>query len=169
MKRLLLLLFVLAQWIGSANGQEVFTYHALGAPVILYRDSELTMPGAVLFPQYEEYLSAREYPEWMVGYIVQIIDEQESCFLLAFGGLFFYIKKGEVAINTRNYDGLDMLLFEHPDKSSRSFSIGTEERTLRIYGRYKGWLLTRLYIQGRIMEGWLPIEMACGNPFTPCC
>lgn len=45
--------------------------------------------GAVLYPQYEEYLSAPEYPEWMVGYIVHIIDEQEDSFCITLGGLFF--------------------------------------------------------------------------------
>lgn len=75
---------------------------------------------------------------------------------------------GEVAINTRNYDGLELLLYEYPDKTSRSYSLGSEERTLRIYRRCKEWLLTRLCIQGRMIEGWLPLELACGNPFTPC-
>ncbi len=45
--------------------------------------------GAVLYPQYEEYLSAPEYPEWMVGYIVHIIDEQEDSFCITLDGLFF--------------------------------------------------------------------------------
>lgn len=103
----LFILFLIAPLSGYAqmdydNGSEVFTFHKGGIPVLLYHDAECTNPGAIILPFYQEYMYIMGD---MAGAIVHIHRDRELSFELEADGMYLYIKKGDVAINTRNYDG----------------------------------------------------------------
>ena len=179
MKRVLLIVIALVFPVVSLCAQgniyepergEVFTYHKDGRPIILYRDTLLSNPGAVLFPLYEEYRGWDSDVDWMTGFIVHIAYEYESCFSLKDEGwISLYVNKGDVAINTRNYDGADLVLYEQPFKEAPYIIISKQELTLPVFGIKDGWVKVRYKQYDSIIEGWLPPEMICGNPFTPCC
>ena len=168
MKRLLIALIVLTSCSLIGWGQskvEVFTYHLKGQPLVLFRDQSCTEIGAILYPLYSE---PPIQDNDLIGYIVHIVADCGDTFRLDSDGMDLFIKKGEVAINTRNYDGASLLLYEDPDRQAPATCFGNKEKTVCVYGVFDGWVYVEIQNLGSTHRGWLPPEMICGNPFTPC-
>lgn len=169
MKKLCLAFLLLCLCMLKGRSQscvEVFTYHPMGRPVLLFQDTSCTEIGAALFPLYSEYI---ECTNDMVGYIVHIVADCGCCFRLDSDGMGLFIRKGDVAINTRNYDEKELFLYANPNIDSLCVNMGKGERTLRVWGISDNWIYTEIEENGSIIKGWIPPEMICGNPFTPCC
>lgn len=140
---------------------EVFTWHADAGPVALYDDTALTDKRIDIYPDINEN---------MAGCIVCIDAELESCLRVAIEPLgIFFVKKGSLAVNTRNYDNDSFFLYEAPDMASRCVFQSTVQQTVIVYGVCNGWLWVEAKDQDRkSIRGWLPPNMQCGNPYTTC-
>lgn len=80
-----------------------------------------------------------------------------------------YVKKGSIAVNTRNYSGEILNLYSGPDTTSEIVFQTDKVQTLPIYDINGHWLYVKLKdMNGRVVFGWLEPDMQCGSPFTSC-
>ena len=90
---------------------EVFTWHPDGKPVALYDDASLTKKRIDVYPDVEE---------GMAGMIFYIDVESDSCLRVIIDPLdYLFVRKGTLAVNTRNYNNECFPLHEAPDAMSR--------------------------------------------------
>ena len=138
----------------------VFTLHHCGEDVILYVDSNMQEPSVTIHP----YKS-----ECNAGIIVDLIQTLPGCLLVKIGDNFAYCRKGTVAVNTRNYNGEELLLYESPDNNSAIVGKTFVQQTVQVFGIESRWLYVEaLNDKGEKMCGWLPPCMQCPSPWTTC-
>ena len=80
-----------------------------------------------------------------------------------------YVRKGCIAVNTRNYNGVSLSLYSAPNENSPVIcKVGTEQ-TVPIFDICGSWVYVRMKgDDGKDVYGWLEPLMQCGNPFTTC-
>jgi len=82
---------------------------------------------------------------------------------------FVWIKKGVVGINTENYDGQVVNLFEHPDRSSKVMGRFTDPQTVVVFDVCENWAYVEAKDENnQPIYGWLPPEDQCANPLSTC-
>ena len=140
---------------------EVFTWHPDGKPVALYDDASLTKKRIDVYPDVEE---------GMAGMIFYIDVESDSCLRVITDPLdYLYVRKGTLAVNTRNYNNECFPLYEAPDVMSRPVFQSHVQQTVIVYGICDGWLFVEAQDEyQQPVRGWLPPNMQCGNPYTTC-
>ena len=140
---------------------EVFTWHPDGKPVALYDDASLTKKRIDVYPDVEE---------GMAGMIFYIDVESDSCLRVITDPLdYLFVRKGTLAVNTRNYNNECFPLYEAPDVMSRLVFQSHVQQTVIVYGICDGWLFVEAKNEFlRPVRGWLPPDMQCGNPYTTC-
>ena len=157
MKNILTLLNLLLVF----NGVTVFTLHENGVNILLYEDINMTEPRVTIHPYKSENNA---------GVILKLIDQLDTCLRISIGEEeHLYCKKGSLAVNTRNPDNGILILYEHPDRTSKITATTTIQQTVRIYGIDDEWL----YVQAindlsEYIYGWIPPEMQCPTPWTSC-
>lgn len=140
---------------------EVFTWHPDDNSVILYDDVALTNMRIKIYPNYNEN---------MAGCIVYIDGEVDQSLRILINPLgYYFVQKGTLAVNTRNYNNDFFFLYENPDIKSQPIFQSTKQQTMIIYGVQNGWLLVKAENDAnQTVIGWLPPDMQCGNPYTTC-
>lgn len=111
-------------------------------------------------------------PDEEAGWIVEIKGLKGDYFKVDIPDLEIkdaWVSKGSISVNTRNYDGQKITLYESPAKSSSETGYLTKEQTVRVWDACNNWV----YIEGKdeignLIKGWLEPEMQCGNPYTTC-
>ena len=80
-----------------------------------------------------------------------------------------WIKTKYLGIYTRNYSE-DLLLYVQPTKNSKVKCVFKEwlSDLWEIKDCSNRWLYIIKKIHGKTIEGWLPPEMQCDNPYTTC-
>lgn len=109
-------------------------------------------------------------PDEEGGWISKIIDVQGEFFKIEIVDLKLngWIKKGSLSLNTRNYDGQKVFLYEKPYLSSKKVNFLENEQTVKILDVCSGWAYIETYEKGVKKTGWLEPNMQCGNPYTTC-
>jgi hypothetical protein len=79
------------------------------------------------------------------------------------------IKKGDLWLNTQNYDGELIPLYSNPDTTSNVMNKLSGAQTVQVINVCKNWA----YIKGKdsskkTVEGWLAPNDQCSNPLTTC-
>lgn len=140
---------------------EVFTWHPDGKPVALYDDASLTKKRIDVYPDVEE---------GMAGMIFYIDAESDSCLRVITDPFdYLFVRKGTLAVNTRNYNNECFPLYEAPDVMSRLVFQSHVQQAVIVYGICDGWLFVEAKDEFlRPVRGWLPPDMQCGNPYTTC-
>lgn len=106
-------------------------------------------------------------PDEEAGYIVQIIGVKNNYFKINIGDLGLknvWVIKGLVSLNTRNYEGQKIGLYQHPDISSDIVDSLVGEQTVKVLNACNRWA----YIEGKdknkkTIRGWLQPDMQCGK------
>lgn len=95
------------------------------------------------------------------AYMDYLIIEME-----VFGRL--YVRKGLLAVNTRNYN-TSFKLYRSPDLNSEIVDVINTEQTVYIYDKHNSWLFVRaLNDNNQKVFGWLEPSMQCPSPLTTC-
>ena len=145
---------------GYGGRTGAFTIHPDGRPVNFYSDPEMKDIRITVFPYKAEA---------NVGIMVEVVSELENVLVVQMGIETFFCKKGELAVNTRNYTDQRLILYLEPDLCSQSSVISQEQQTVKIYGIHDEWFLVEAKDeQGRLRQGWLPPDKQCWNPWTTC-
>ena len=143
-----------------AQTSHAFTLHEGGAVVNFYLTPELKTTRAAIYP-YKEESNA--------GIVVEIIGVVDSALLVKISEEYLFCHKGDLAINTRNYDGAPFILYESPSYNSTPTGYSEKQQTLRIYDFHNGWLLVNATDDSNgIINGWLPPEMQCPSIWSTC-
>lgn len=80
-----------------------------------------------------------------------------------------WINAGGLGTATRNYDNKPILLYQKPDKKSKTVSELHGQQIVLIYGCSGHWAYVKgKGKDGKEVEGWLEPEMQCPNPYTTC-
>ncbi len=146
--------------IGCWATTRAFTIHTKGKVVKLYLTSDLRKVRIAVYP-YKEEADA--------GIEVEIIGSVDNALQVKFADELLYCHKGDLAINTRNYDGSEFLLYKFPNRDSEVSGSSFQEQTVIIYNIYNGWLFVKGEDDtGCHIEGWLPPEMQCPSVWTTC-
>lgn len=111
-------------------------------------------------------------PDEEAGWIVEILKSEKGYFNINIPDLDIndvWVKKGCVALNTRNYDGKKIRLYDKPNTSSSIKSYLISEQTVKVLNVCANWV----YIEGKgnngeTVEGWLEPEMQCSSPYSTC-
>ena len=140
---------------------EAFTWHSDKDPIALYGDASRTEKRIDIYPNIHE---------GMAGCIVYIDGELDSCLRVSIEPAgYFFVEKGALAVNTRNYDNDPFVLYEYPDRKASVIVQIRAQQTVRIFGMKNGWLFVEARTDcGSCIRGWLPPELQCGNPYTTC-
>ena len=180
---IILLFYSISNAMAQGRLAEVFTLHEDGQPISLYYDIEFKNKVIDIHPNKMESNA---------GEIIYIDNEFANALcvqIVPIGEM--YAKKGDVAVNTRNYDG-PFFLYKEPNYESEIIGESSKQQTTPVYGVYNYesgitdeslkkkitsvyWLHSIwLYVHavndsGEKIEGWLPPEMQCPNPYTTCC
>ena len=106
----------------------------------------------------------------MAGMIFYIDVESDSCLRVIIDPLdYLFVRKGTLAVNTRNYNNKCFPLYEAPDAMSRLVFQSHVQQTVIVYGICDGWLFVEAQDEyQQLVRGWLPPNMQCGNPYTTC-
>ena len=104
------------------------------------------------------------------GMIFYIDVESDSCLRVIIDPLdYLFVRKGTLAVNTRNYNNECFPLYEAPDAMSRLVFQSHVQQTVIVYGICDGWLFVEAQDEyQQLVRGWLPPNMQCGNPYTTC-
>lgn len=96
--------------------------------------------------------------------------ESDSCLRVIIDPLdYLFVRKGTLAVNTRNYNNKCFPLYEAPDAMSRLVFQSHVQQTVIVYGICDGWLFVEAQDEyQQLVRGWLPPNMQCGNPYTTC-
>ena len=156
-----LCLFLFSYGICQDRLTEVFSVHPDGRTVIIYNDANLSSKRMEVYPYAEES---------MAGVMLYVKGETGNALAVIIGPEILYIRKGTVAVNTRNYDGSELLLYEEPHEDAAVVFHDTREQTVLVYGIHDKWLYVEaINAAGQRFRGWLPPDMQCGSPWTSCC
>ncbi len=137
-----------------------FTMHTKGKVVKLYLTSDLRKVRIAVYP-YKEEANA--------GIEVEISGSVDNSLQVRVADELLYCHKGDLAINTRNYDGLEFLLYKFPNRDSEVSGSSSREQTVSVYDISHGWLFVKGEDDnGCHIEGWLPPEMQCPSVWTTC-
>ena len=144
-------------------GREAFTVHPKGKPVKCYSmdaDNGYKELRFELYPLKEEHNAGNiiEYVHSVGDYLGIIVNND-----------IVYVRKGCIAVNTRNYNGASLSLYSAPNENSPVIcKVGTEQTT-PIFDICGSWVYVRMKgDDGKDVYGWLEPLMQCGNPFTTC-
>lgn len=168
MKRLLIFLLLSVAGLQTAwsyyQYKEAFTIHPNGRAVKCYMrgaDGECKDVLYKIYPNMEES---------NVGRVVHYVSCNQDKFIgIIVNDDIVYVKKGSVAVNTRNYSGEILNLYSEPDTTSEIVFQTDKVQTLPIYDINGHWLYVKLKdMNGRVVFGWLEPDMQCGSPFTSC-
>ena len=137
-----------------------FTIHTKGKVVKLYLTSDLHKVRIAVYP-YKAEANA--------GIQVEVMGVADTSLRVKVGDELLYCHKGDLAINTRNYDGTEFILYKLPDRDSDVSGSSSREQTLRVYNISGDWLFVKGEDdKGRPIEGWIPPEMQCPSVWTTC-
>lgn len=183
MKKTALLLLVLFGCITYLYAENAFTIHdGANAPVHVYYDTNTLSSHIILsiFPCREFKISSvTELHEWLgqdlpiCGSLITILSEaNHNTFYVRVGSgaesVYGYVKKGTVAVATRNYDKLLYLYKSNSYKSSKQF-VSYEPVYATIFGIKGSWFYVVCKGEnGKTIRGWLPPEMQCPSFYTTC-
>ena len=157
---LLLLTLVCVKTTAQNNQHFAFTLHANGNPVKCYDNVHMKEVRYAIYPLKKEN---------NVGAIVQLRHTTENHIAIVVNGETTYVKKGCLAVNTRNYDGETLYMYSKPDYNSKVVHKTTQEHTVTIYDICNGWLYVCLNNNHREkVYGWIAPDMQCPNPVTTC-
>ena len=82
---------------------------------------------------------------------------------------FVWIKQGVVGLNTENYDGQVVNLFEYPDRSSNVSGRFANPQTVVVLDVCENWAYVEAKDENnKPIYGWLPPEDQCANPLSTC-
>ncbi len=109
-------------------------------------------------------------PDEEAGWVVQIKESQDDYYLIYIRDLKLegWVKKGSLGLNTRNYDGQEIILYEFADKSSKSVGYLAYEQTVIVLDVCGEWAYVEGGGKAGIIRGWIEPGMQCGNPYTTC-
>lgn len=111
-------------------------------------------------------------PDEEAGWILKIKEVNGNYFkvdIIDLNLINVWVLKGNIGINTRNYDKQFIPLYDKPSKDSKIINYLKTEQTVIIINVFKKWaLIESKEIEGKIITGWLSPEMQCGNPYTTC-
>ena len=140
------------------NPVRVFTVHPDGDPVNLYLNSDLKDIRIAIYPYREENNAGIE---------IEILSFVNNSLAVKLGEEYLFCRPGDLAINTRNYDGTPFILYSNPSKDESISGSSTTEQTLKVFGVSKGWLFVKgVDDNGKSIQGWLPSEMQCPSQWT---
>ena len=170
---LLCKIFLFAQY-----NENAFTIHdTFDSAVNIYYDTEMVSSQIIcsIYPDYEYKVWAQShFEEWvkegnpMCGVELTVMSEADNdCFFVILGSVYGYIKRGSVAVLTRNPAGEPLYLYESNSKESKSILIGYVKQWAQILGKKGDWFYVRLL--GTDFYGWLPPDMQCASFKTTCC
>jgi len=111
-------------------------------------------------------------PDEEAGWILNVIKKDDCYFKVNFKDLDFkdvWILKGQVFLNTRNYDNQKIPLYVSPTKKSLILDYIVNEQTVVVEDLCSEWAFVKAFNdRGLYIKGWLESEMQCGNPYTTC-
>lgn len=81
---------------------------------------------------------------------------------------YIWVKKGNLEINTRNYDGQKIPLYEIADKSSKIVGYIENAQTVSVLDACNDWAYIKGVNDKEEVLGWLEPKWQCGNPLTTC-
>ena len=123
-------------------------------------------------------LSKKELREWtckdrfpICGAFVLIISEagNNTFFVSMEGGISGYMKRGQLAVRTRNYDNTALYLYEEPYYESKRKMVSNEEHYATVLGKKGDWFYVTVTVaKGQSYSGWLPPNMQCHSFLTTC-
>ena len=143
--------------------KEAFTIHPKGKAINCYtKGSDNSYKDVIfkLYPLKEEHNAGHivEYSHSTDGYLSIIVNND-----------IVYVKKGSIAVNTRNYQGSTLNLYSAPNENSPILYRIDQEQTAPIFDICGSWVYVKMKdSNGKDVYGWLEPEMQCGNPFTNC-
>jgi len=144
----------------KASTTQAFTIHENGGPINFYLEHNLQKIRIVVYPYIEESNAGLE---------VNIVSAMNNALKVAISGEYLFCRKGDLAINTRNYNNSSFILYKAPHKYSMPVGKSYKQQTLRIYDIDNGWLFVEgKDDNGKIIRGWLPPEMQCPSVWTTC-
>lgn len=144
----------------KANTTPAFTIHKNGEPVKFYLEYDLQKVRIAVYPYTEESNAGIE---------VNIAGAMNNALIVEISGECLFCKKGDLAINTKNYDNSPFILYKTPHKNSGYVGKSHIQQTLLIYDINNGWLFVEgTDDNGNIIKGWLPPEMQCASVWTTC-
>lgn len=161
---LLIVLYVMLPLQLYPQHREAFTIHPKGKAVRCY---ERDVKGKYKYVRYKIYPLKEESN---AGAIIQYVSCHDSKYLgVIVNNDLVYVKKGDIAVNTRNYNGKTLNLYKEPNKESAIIYKTNKEHTAPIFNINGDWLYVSLKEEnGKKVFGWLEPEMQCGSPFTTC-
>lgn len=137
-----------------------FTRHPMGNPVKCYDNMNMKEVRYKIYPLKEESNA---------GAIVQLLHSKDNYIAINVNGEITYVKQGYLAVNTRNYNGKTLCLYDQPNYDSEVVYKTTQEHTVTIYNIWNGWLYVCINEKNRDkVYGWIEPDMQCPNPFTSC-
>lgn len=158
--RLLIIILCFCAHFTCMSSPRAFTMHNKGKIVKLYLLPSLRETRIAVYPYKAEYNAGIE---------VEIVGVVGNALQIKIGDEILYCHKGNLAVNTRNYDGAEFILYKSPDKDSKVSGRSSREQTVCIYNVSHGWLFVKGEDdRGNPIEGWLPPEMQCSSLWTPC-
>lgn len=111
-------------------------------------------------------------PDEEAGWIVEIVGVDGDYFKVNIDDLDLnnvWVLKKSLSLNTRNYDGQSIILYQDPTKKSGKVGLLDKEQTVMILDACKDWVYIKgESINGKEVRGWLEPDMQCGNPYTTC-
>lgn len=158
--RLVVILICFCISISSLATTRAFTIHPKGKVVKFYLASDLRKVRIAVYPYKDEFNAGIE---------VKVMGSADNSLRVEVGDELLYCHKGDLAINTRNYDGSEFILYKLPDRDSEVSGFSSREQTLRVYNISGDWLFVKGEDdKGRPIEGWIPPEMQCPSVWTTC-
>ena len=146
------------------QNRHAFTIHPKGKPVKCYT---IGSNGKYKDVQYQIYPLKEEHN---AGCIVEFVFCRHDKYLgIKVNNDLVYVKKGDIAVNTRNYGGKTLNLYKEPNKTSAIIYKTNKEFTAPIFNINDNWVYIGFKDEnGKKIFGWLEPDMQCGNPFTTC-
>ena len=164
------------------SAQNAFTIHRdLHSSVNVYYDTLCTDRQLLIriYPHPEfKCMSKKALKEWVhrdklfiCGAEVTVIQEAgNNTFLVKIGNEFLgYVKRGHLAVSTRNYDGQILYLYDGPEYASCKKEVSRDIHYARITGKKEDWFFVTICDKhGHSYVGWLPPDMQCHSFLTTC-
>ena len=183
MKKLSLLSLLVLYCAANLFAENAFTIHnGVNTPVHIYYDTNTLSSHKLLsiFPCSEfKIRSDTELHEWIgqgnpiCGSLITILSEAtHNTFYVRIGSgaesIYGYVKRGAVAVATRNYDK-PLYLYESDSHKSRTIFVSDEPVYATIFGIKGSWFYVVCRGEnGKSIRGWLPPEMQCPSFYTTC-
>lgn len=109
-------------------------------------------------------------PDEETGWMSQIIKSDGDYLQIKIQDLNLkgWVKKGSLYLNTRNYDGQDIVLYKRANKSSEINGLLKGEQMVKVIDGCGKWALVEGAGKNGKIKGWIEPNMQCGNPYTTC-